>query len=70
MKWQQRVVTVEEEVVLDVVRRLCVAVVAFVGVYPPLEVMEQPLSVVVVTKGAPLEVVCVCLVGLRRTWWI
>ena len=62
--------TSEEEVVLDVVRQLCVAVVAFVGVYPPLEVMERPLSVVVVTKGAPLEVVCVCLVGLGRTWRI
>ena len=71
-------VTSEDEVVLDVVRRLCVAVVAFVGVYPPLElyppleVMELPLSVVVVTKGAPLEVVCVCLVGLWRMWqlWV
>ena len=71
-------VTAEEEVVLDVVRSLCVAVVAFVGVYPPLEVylplevMERPLSVVVVTKGAPLEVVCVCLVGLGRMWrlWV
>ena len=64
-------VTVKEEVDLDVVRvvrRLCVAVVEFVGVYPPLEVMERPLSVVVVTEGAPLEVVCVCLVGLRWTW--
>ena len=65
MKWQRRVVTAEEEVVIDVVHRLCVAVVAFVGVYlplevyPPLEVMERPLSVVVVTKGAPLVVVCV-----------
>ena len=64
-------VTVKEEVDIDVVRvvrRLCVADVAFGGVYPPLEVMEQPLSVVVVTEGAPLEVVCVCLVVLRRTW--
>ena len=59
-------VTAKEEVDLDVVRRLCVAVVAVVGVYTPLEVMERPLSVAVVTKGAPLEVVCVCLVGLRR----
>ena len=71
-------VTVKEEVVLDVVQLLCVAVVAFVGVYPPLEiyppleVMERPLSVVVVTKGAPLEVVCVYLVGLGRMWrlWV
>ena len=73
MKWQRRVVTAEEEVDLDavrVVRQLCVAGVAFVGVYPPLEVMEQTLSVVVVTEGAPLEVVCVCLVGLGRTWWL
>ena len=68
MNWQRCVVTAEEEVDLDVVRRVCVAVVAFVGVYPPLEVMERPLLVAVVTKGAPLEVVCVCLVGLRRTW--
>ena len=68
MNWQRCVVTAEEEVDLDVVRRLCIAVVAFVGVYPPLEVMERPLLVAVVTKGAPLEVVCVCLVGLRRMW--
>ena len=70
MNWQQCVVTAEEEVDLDVVRRVCVAVVAFVGVYPPLEVMERPLLVTVVTKGAPSEVVCVDLVGLRRTWRI
>ena len=75
MKWQRRVVTAEEEVALDVVRvvrRLCVTVVAFVGVYPPLEVMEQTLSVVVVTEGAPLEVVCVCLEGLGQMWrlWV
>ena len=71
MTWQRRVVTAKEDVALDVVRvvrRLCVAVVAFVGEYPPLEVMERPLSVVVVTEGAPLEVVCVCLVGLGWTW--
>ena len=64
-------VTAEEGVDLDVVRvvrRLCVAVVAFLGLYPPLGVMERPLSVVVVTKRAPLEVVCVCLVGLGRMW--
>ena len=42
MKCQRRVVTAEEEVDIDVVRvvrRLCVAVVEFVGVYPPLDVM-------------------------------
>ena len=49
MKWQRRVVTAKEEVDLDVVQQLCVAVVAFVGVYPPLEeyppleVTERPL---------------------------
>ena len=71
-------VTAKEEVVLDVAWLLCVAFVACVGVYPPLElyppleVMERPLLVVVVTKGAPLEVVCVCLVGLGRMWrlWV
>ena len=63
MDWQRGVVTAKEEVDLDVVRRVCVVVVAFVGVYPPLEVMEQPLSVAVVMKGEPLEVVCVCLVA-------
>ena len=68
MKWQRRVVTAKEEVDLDVVQRLCVAVVSFVGVYPPLEVMERPLLVVVVAEGEPFEVVCVCLVGLGRTW--
>ena len=68
MNWQRCVVTAEEEVDLDVVWRVCVAVVAFLGVYAPLEVMERPLSVVVVTVGATLEVVCVCLVGLGRTW--
>ena len=49
--------TAEEEVDVDlvrVVRRLCVAVVVFVGVYPPLEVMERPPSVVVVTEGGTL----------------
>ena len=61
-------VTAKEEVDFDVVRQLCVLVVAFVGVYPPFEVMERPLSVAVVTKGSPLEVVCVCLEGLKRTW--
>ena len=44
MKWQRRMLTSEEEVVLDVVRQLCVAVVAFVGVYPPLEAYP-PLEV-------------------------
>ena len=58
MNWQRCVVTAEEEVDLDVVRRLCVAVVAFVGVYPPLEVMERPLLVAVVMKGAPLDSRC------------
>ena len=75
MKWQRCVVTAEEGVTLDVVcvvRRLCVTVMAFVGVYPTLEVMELPLLAVVVTEGAPLEVVCVCLVGLGRMWqlWV
>ena len=35
MKWQRRLVTAKEEVVIDVVQRLCVAVVVFVVVPSP-----------------------------------